>query len=397
MDSNKYAYLPEDLILKMLKQAPETAKKISEIIKIDKDTLKEAKDILNNEGIILKNDSKEYTESIIAVDGADIIEKKTSSDILMSLAVGVEGLREDESKSWSPSGQQYYQWQTVLPHHVANARLTQGIMFLMELSVLAKADHDIRIMDGTHITMIIKLNSLLSANSDEFADTSYVLALEKFLDDEYEKIIPDIPDIISDAFSSASIIGMAKYSSSREIIDSLLAKLNIVMDDKIFLSFILDNDEFTKPLSVGRGIKEKEVWKNVHIKYNLPPLEKISRQMIRELNSRLEKAIEPFKIKPGKQSTLYFTFYRPYKDGPVYRIEIKEELAQDIDKLKKYLTSIKRQIVFPEIREPYPQYFADMIAKNISFGMKAVEQAICNDPAIQNSENFDLIFPYRTN
>jgi len=192
MESNKYAYLPEDLILKMLKQAPETAKKISEIIKIDQDILEEAKDILNNAGVILNNDSEDYTESIIAVDGADIIEKKTSSDILMSLAVGVEGLRENESKSWSPSGQQYYQWQTVLPHHVANARLTQGIMFLMELSVLAKANHDIRIMDGTHITMIIKLNSLLSANSDEFADMSYVLALEKFLDDEYEKIIHDI-------------------------------------------------------------------------------------------------------------------------------------------------------------------------------------------------------------
>jgi len=190
---------------------------------------------------------------------------------------------------------------------------------------------------------------------------------------------------------------MAKYSSSREIIDSLLAKLNIIMDDKIFLSFILNDDEFTKPLSVGRGIKEKEVWKNVHIKYNLPPLEKINRRMIKELNSRLEKAIEPFKIKPGKQSKLYFTFYRPYKDGPVYRIEIKEELAKDIDKLKKYLTSIKRQIIFPEIREPYPQYFADMIAKNISFGMNAVEQAICNDPALHDSKNFDLIFPYRTN
>jgi len=119
--------------------------------------------------------------------------------------------------------------------------------------------------------------------------------------------------------------------------------------------------------------------------------------MVRELNERLEKSIEPFKVTPSKRSKLYFTFYRPFDDGPVYRIEIKEKLAADLDQLKKVLTSIKRQIVYPEIREPYPQYLADVIAKNISFGMNAVEQAICNDPLISNSKNFDLIFPYRTN
>jgi hypothetical protein len=395
-DNKKYAYLPEDLILKMLEQAPDTAKKVSQLINVDEDIVKKAREILSSKGIILKNNSKEYSESLIAVDGSQVVEKKTSSDILLSLAVGVEGLKEKESVIWSPSGQQYYHWQTVLPHHVANPRLAQGIMFLMELSVLARADHEIRIMDGTHLTMILKLNSLLSAHDDELADESYVRALEEFLKERYEKIIPDIPDIIKDAFSDPAIIGIAKYSSSREIIDSLLYNLGIIMDDKIFLSFILKDDEFTKPLSVGQGIKEKEDWKQVHIKCNLP-IKSLDKKMTMELNNRLEESIEPFKIGPGKASRLYFTFYRPFDDGPVYRIEIKEKLALDLDNLKKVLSSIKRQIIFPEIREPYPQYFADVIAKNISFGMDAVEQAICNDPSISNSKNFDLIFPYRTN
>src|SRR5260370_1785567 len=195
---------------------------------------------------------------MIAVDGAQIVEKKTSSDILLSLAVGVEGLKEKESTTWSPDGKQYYQWQTVLPHHAANTRLAQGIMFLMELSVLARADQEIRIMDGTHLTMILKLNSLLSAHDDELADESYVAALEDFLKEQYEKIIPDIPDIIRDAFSDSCIIGMAKYSSSREIVDSLLKELAIVMDDNIFLTFVLKENEFTKPLSAGQATKEKE-------------------------------------------------------------------------------------------------------------------------------------------
>ena len=395
-NSKKYAYLPEDLILKMLEQAPDTAKKISDLINVDEEIIEKAKKILSSNGIILKNTCKEFSDSLIAVDGSQIVEKKTSSDILFSLAVGVEGLKEKESTDWSPSGQQYYQWQTVLPHHVANPRLSQGIMFLMELSVLARADHEIRIMDGTHLTMILKLNSLLSAHGDELADESYVGALEEFLKERYEKIIPDIPNIIKDAFSDPAIIGMAKYSSSREIIDSLLYDLGIKMDDKIFLSFILKGDEFTKPLSVGQGIKEKENWRQIHIKCNLP-IKSLDKKMIAELNNRLEESIEPFKIGPGKTSRLYFTFYRPFDDGPVYKIEIKEKLALEVDFLKKVLSSIKRQIMFPEIREPYPQYFADAIAKNISFGMNAIEQAICNDPAISNSKSFDLIFPYRTN
>ncbi len=395
-NSKKYAYLPEDLILMMLEQAPETAQKVSALVNVDEDVVKKAREILVKKGIILENESKEYTESLIAVDGAQIVEKKTSSDILLSLAVGVEGLKEKEATTWPLTGQQYFQWQTVLPHHVANPRLSQGIMFLMELSILARADQEVRIMDGTHLTMILKLNSLLSAHDDELADESYVAALEKFLQDKYEKIIPDIPDIIQDAFSDPSIIGMAKYSSSREIVDSLLRDLGIIMDDKIFLTFVLKGNEFTKPLSVGQGIKEREDWKQVHIKSNLP-IKSLNQKMVRELNERLEKSIEPFKVTTRKSSKLYFTFYRPFDDGPVYRIEIKEKLATDLDQLKKVLTSIKRQIVYPEIREPYPQYLADVIAKNISFGMNAVEQAICNDPSISNSKNFDLIFPYRTN
>jgi hypothetical protein len=395
-ESKKYAYLPEDLILKMLEQAPQTARKIGELVNIDEAVVIKAREILDSKGIVLVNDGKDLTDSLIAVDGAQIVEKKTSSDILMSLAVGVEGLKEKESATWSPEGHQYYQWQTVLPHHEANPRLAQGIMFLMELSVLARADQSIRIMDGTHLTMILKLNSLLSAHDDELADKSYVGALEGFLKEQYEKIIPDIPDIIRDAFSDSCIIGMAKYSSSREIVDSILKELAVIMDDKIFLTFVLKENEFTKPLSVGQGTKEKEDWKQVHIRSNLP-IKSLDPKMTKELNEQLEASISPFKVGPGKNSKLYFTFYRPFGDGPVYRVEVKEELALDIKRLKKFLTSIKRQIVFPEIREPYPQYLADVIAKNISFGMNAVEQAICNDPSISNSKNFDLIFPYRTN
>ena len=68
----------------------------------------------------LKND--EYTDSVMAVDGGNIIEKMSGADILLAVAVGVEGLRDfakTSSDGWSPKGNQYYQWQTIMPHDEA--------------------------------------------------------------------------------------------------------------------------------------------------------------------------------------------------------------------------------------------------------------------------------------
>jgi len=64
---------------------------------------------------------------------------------------------------------------------------------------------------------------------------------------------------------------------------------------------------------------------------------------------------------------LYFSYYKPFIQTPAYRIEIKKNLAENTNKFEKVLRSIKKQILFPDIREPYPQFLADIVAKNISF------------------------------
>ncbi len=109
------------------------------------------------------------------------------------------------------------------------------------------------------------------------------------------------------------------------------------------------------------------------------------------------KAIEPMTTKGGKQSKLFFTYYRPYRDGPAYRIELKESLAKDQKRLEKCLHSIKRQIVFPEIREPFPQFLVDLMAKGISTGMAAMKESIKLSPGLNiKGGKLNLIFNYRT-
>lgn len=396
-----YAYLPEDLLLGMLNDTPRVVDKLCEFISVNDEQKDAGRAELLKNNLIKKVSTTEYTTDLIAVDGANIIEHMTGSDLLMSIAVGVEGISDKPSDDWPTQGKQHYSWQEALPHHPANSRLTQGIMFLMELSILANANHEFRIMDGSHITSIMKLNSLLSPNDDEFADEAYVNALNSFLTTNYNKIIPDIPQIINDGFKDPKIVGLTKYSSSREILDSKLEHLKIPGDDKTFFNLTLQEDEYTTPLPVGQAPKERDQWNMIHMKCNLAL--QITGQEMQELNTKLKAVLHRFKpTKSSSQTTisesdLYFFYYKPNEHGICYRIEVKKALAEDTAKLEKFLVSLKRQIFFPEIHEPYPQYLADVIAKNISFGMGALKHAIMSNEKISTNSDISFLMSYRSN
>ena len=392
-EHKSYAYLPEDLLSRMLEQAPQTAEQLAETIKINDEEVDKGRRILEDKHLIATCPEGEISTSIMASDGANILEKKESADFILAIAVGVDGLSKTDSTTWPKKSDQHQQWQAILPHHVANSRLAQGIMFLMELDILTGNDREIRIMDGSHITMILKINSLLTANDQDSADKPYVTALSKFLKEKYEKIIPDIPDMIKNAFSNPAIISLTKHSSSREIIDSSLKELHIKADDKTFMTKVLKENEYTKPLPVGQSEKDKAMWEKIHIVCNLS-IKGVDNE--NELNPLLEQAISPFKIANNHDSELFFCYYKPYDHSLVYRLEVKKTLAKNQEKFQRFLRSLKKQIIVPEIREPYPQYLADMIAKNISFGMDAVRQAVYNNPVLNTEQNFNLIADYRT-
>ena len=390
-----YAHLPEELLGKILEAVPTTVDKMNSMFDVHDEPIQEGINSLRQKGMILSLSTFNYTDSLIAVDGGNILEKMTGNDILLAVAVGVEGLTQDTSGGWEENKNQYYQWQTVLPHDEATPRLCQGVMFLMELSVLANASHKIRIMDGTHFTPLLKINSMLSA-LDEKAGDQYVNALRDFLRETYNKIIPDIPDIVKAAFNDSEIIAIAKYSSSTDILDSYLKNIDVSLDDKTFFSLGLNEGEYLAPLSVGQSRKERErIWSDLRIRCNLQIPER------EELNSGLREAILSMRTKDynglRKNSELYFTYYKPYEDGPAYRIEIKQAIAQDKTLFEEYLASIRRQIVFPEIREPFPQYLGDIMAKSVSGGLHAIQEGIRLSPDLKiDKGKFNLLFPYRT-
>ena len=393
-----YAHLPEELLAEILEKVPATVDKMNKMFDIQEEPIRNATQKLRDDGLVRKLSTADYSTSLIAVDGGVVLEKMSGTDILLAVAVGVEGLTEDLGGGWEDAKNQYHQWQTVVPHSEANARLGQGVMFLMELTVLANSSHDIRIMDGTHFTPILKVNSLLSAKEDKAGD-EYVQGLKDFLQETYAKIIPDIPDIVGAAMTNEKIVAIAKYSSSRDVLESKLPDEKINLDDKTFFTLGLDESEYTVPLTVGQSEAEREkIWDDLHIKCNL----KIDDVDTDELNSLLGEAVAPLTTRDKgareqKESSLCFTYFKPYGNGPAYRIEIKESLANDSAKLEKYLLSIKKQIVFPEIREPFPQYLVDLMAKNVSLGLFAIQEAIRLSPNLKIGDGkLNLLFNYRT-
>lgn len=394
-NTGKYSHLPEELLGEILEHVPATVEKMNRMFDVQDEPIQQAIEELKKKGLVNKLNTKDFSESLIAVDGGVVLEKMSGTDILLAVAVGVEGLTEDKGSGWKDGRNQFQQWQTVVPHDEANARLSQGVMFLMEMTVLANASHEIRIMDGTHFTPILKVNSLLSAK-EENAGAEYTQALRDFLKETYSKIIPDIPDIVSAAMRDDKIIALAKYSSSRDILDSYLKDAKINLDDKTFFALGLSGDEYTLPLPVGQSPEEREkIWDDLHIRCNLDIPERD------DLNKMLAAAIEPLitkgRDKKQKTSSLYFTYFKPYDDGPAYRIEVKDTLAKDQNRLEKYLFSLKRQIVFPEIREPFPQYLVDLMAKSVAGGLYAIQEAIRLSPALKiDKGKFNLLFGYRT-
>ena len=393
-----YAHLPEDLIKKMLEAVPNTVNKMEKMLGAQNEPIERGIEGLKNRNFIKKLRLETLPiNSVMAADGGQIIERMSGTDLLLAVAVGVEGLHNEEGYGWQEN-RQYEQWQTVMPHDEATPRLCQGAMFLMELGVLAGSTHKIRIMDGTHFTPLLKINSMLSAR-EEHAGEEYIASLKGFLSETYSKIIPDIPDMISAAINDPGIIAIAKYSSSRDILDSHVIGAGthgITLDDKTFFALGLDENEYTKPMSVGQSEEEKrKIWNELHIKCNLGISEKD------ELNEHLENAIDPIRTKNRngkKESELFFSYYKPYTSGAAYRIECKRDLAEDTGKFESVLASIKSQIAHPDIREPFPQYLADLMAKSISGGAHALQDAVrlALVHELESTERLDLLFSYRS-
>lgn len=348
MNVNKnelYANLPDDLLEEILGDAPRIADRLKPLFEeLDKNR-QAIHTKLEDVGLIRNVSELENppSPSVAAIDGGQAIEKSLGADILMAVAVGVEGLVREDKRRWS--GVQYKNWQDALSHHSeSNPKIARGAMTALELLIVSDAPHDVVIADGSHQTPIIGINSLTSMSSLD--DSTHAEIMLNLIDEL--SVITSLRKSMEDP----NVVYMVKYDSSQDISLTALESFGLRVDDKTVMSLALRSNEFTRPLQVGQTEKTEDVWNslNISISGRLKYDEKKKDALKKSLNDA---------IKVPKNRKIYFTYYKPYDWSPAYRIELKESCARSEFELAKVLKAVQEQVVSSEIQEPYPQYLAD--------------------------------------
>jgi hypothetical protein len=337
-----YARLPEDLLNDLLAEATQMVDRVEGMLSPAIEHRDQLRRTLDDEGLI-QHVREVEPRTICGVDGGFAVERTAAVDMLLSVAVGVEGLAEGTT-AWDST--QYQWWSRADPHDLDNERLCRGVMVAQELAILANAPHEIRILDGSHLTLVIQLNSALTAYSPE------VRAEARRVWDKLQTVAA-----LHEVCRSHTVVAMPKYDSSREITEKLEAIRGeqIPGDDKHLLTLLLDPGEYVRPQRVPEA-----PWSALH--FNARPGDEA-------LGATLSKAIEPL-----KQRDLLFTYFKPDEMSPAFRMELKRQIADDfVDVL---CSTVAGQITGPFVREPYPQYLADVMAKSVGLGLSALQAAV---------------------
>lgn len=337
-----YARLPEDLLNDLLAEAGQMVDRVEEMLSPAIEHREQLRRTLDDAGLIQRFREVE-PRTICGVDGGFAVERTAAVDMLLSVAVGVEGLAEGTT-AWEST--QYQWWARADPHDIDNERLCRGVMIGQELAILAAAPHDVRILDGSHLTLVIQLNSALTSySSDVRAEARRV----------WERL-HTIP-ALHETCRSHTIVAMPKYDSSRVITEILESQRGerIPGDDKHLLTLLLDPGEYVTPQGVPQ-----EPWSALH--FNALAGDE-------DLALGLTEAIAPL-----KQRDLLFTYFKPDELSPAFRMELKKQIPDDyIDVL---CSTVAGQITGPFVREPYPQYLADVMAKSVGLGLSALQAAV---------------------
>jgi len=338
-----YARLPEDLLRDLLDGTDDVVATVTELLGPALEGRAEIRQALVDSGQI-RRQTPAPPMTVAGVDGGFAVERTAAVDIALAVAVGVEGLSDGTTIWPSP---QYQWWALPSKHDMDVERLARGIMVAEELSVLNGAPHELKILDGSHLTLVIQLNTALTALS------TACRAEAKRMWDRLATAT-----CLHDVCRDNATIAMPKYDSSRVVADSLEKHLGkpIPGDDKYILGLVLEPGELLVPQQVP-----KDPWTLLHFDIREPA--------DKEIADALEAAIEPLGARD-----IQFTYFRPDEYSPAFRIELKSGMPEAV--LNRICSTIAGQITGPFVREPYPQYLADVMAKSVGLGLSALQSAV---------------------
>lgn len=358
MSSDIGADLPDQIVRQILGKAAEVAGGVRELFE-SVDSRREALRMqLQLAGRIRHTDDLPVVEPqpCCAIDGGAAVEKGLGMDTALAVAVGVEGLGGQGIWADIP----FAAWQKTLQHEgEATGSTCRAVMTTLELSLLHSAPHRIVLLDGSHLTPVISLNAALSIGND---------GLRQELAHNFEHYAT--AEALHSAMFKPEIVAVVKYDGTRDLGETWLGG-QLKLDDRTAMTLLLKEDEYTEPVPLGLTQKSKRNWIAKEIP-KLTPSDAIREEVREAVNEAVSQV---------RTDGLFATYYKPQPWSHAFRLEIKKELAQSPERLAEVFATVKAQVVSPEIREPYPQWVADRMAKSVGDALVALRTAVNYDLA----------------
>ena len=286
--------------------------------------------------------------SVVGIDGSYQTHRLMALDLAAAAAVAVEGTSKEARRHWEKP--HHDMWVRSFEHNKHTTNTLRGLMVSMEIFLADKAPHDLVLLDGSFIALLIYLNQGLSVYS-----TSPQQLHQDFLKFwEGNGILDRFLRLLESNRTAA----VPKYSSRNELKGSIDAAFPDT-DGRTLATIILHPGEYIVPLEIFRFDGEDD-------EFHLP-----RRHCSEEFQDKMNQAIGRLRV----------VFYRPYGWAPAVRLELPGGIANSNTRLSMVLEGIKRQFFSSAVSEPYPLYIADRMVKSLGAGVKAIELAAAQQAA----------------
>ncbi len=241
-------------------------------------------------------------------------------------------------------------WVECLEHSKNVTNTLRGLMISMELDVAAKSPHDLVLLDGSFIILLIYLNQGLTSEMEA----------PKVLRDEFRSRWHEenVLDRFVTLLGSDRTVAVPKYSGRNEL-SGLLQRNLPETDGKTLATLILMPGEYTAPMEIYHfGSEDQE--------YHLP-------------RGSCPEATQT--IINQQLADMRVVFFRPFGWAPAVRLELPKPIATSLPRLSLALHGIERQFFSPAVIEPYPLFLADRMVKSLGAGVSVIEQTVAQHVA----------------
>ena len=303
-------------------------------------------------------------QSTCAADGSYAIERLLATDLAVTAAVVVEGLAApSEAFHWDRPYHRIFVASE--PHFQETPALLSAVMLGEELRLLAKAPHDLPMLDGTIALPIIRFN--LAVKLSQVA--AHLKSAREFTGN-CKAYLEAYLHVLTSNSANKQYIALPKYSTRREIGAALGWPESY--DDRGILSILLNEGELTRPRSLAHD----------NLQFDATKLPKPHDRGVAEIVDEVLSALEQ----------VHVIYYKPRAWLPAYRIEYAKNITTDASRLAAVVQGIKLQTVTPSMLEPFPIYLADRTVKAVARSVPAFRQVTTQRIAEEYDGDIEEVF-----